>query len=246
MRLDGQRVLVMGGTSGIGLATARAAAEAGAAVIVAGRDPVRLADALSRLPRERAEGRLVDATERAALDRLAAVLGQIDHLVLSLATGGGAGAFRGLDLAALRRVVEGKAWAFLETLQAFLANLRADGSVTFVTAATARAAFPGTAGIAFNNGALNAVVPPLAVELAPLRVNAVCPGVIETPIFAAWPEAERERFFARARAAPLGRPGRPEEVARAILLFLTDPYVTGVLLEVDGGLRFTAPRDRDP
>lgn len=242
MRLEGERILVIGGTRGIGLATARAAAEAGASVVIAGRDPAKLACALESLP-ESAEGRLVDATDRVALDRLAAVIGRLDHLVLSLAAGGGAGAFRALDLAGLRKIVEGKAWAFLEALQAFLPILRSDGSVTFVTAATARAAFPGTVGIAFNNGALNAVVPPLAVELAPLRVNAVCPGVIETPIFATWPEADRERFFARARAAPLGRPGRPEEVAQAVLALLANPYVTGALLEVDGGLRFTAPGD---
>lgn len=242
MRLEGQRILVLGGTSGIGLATARAAAEAGAAPIVAGRDPARLARALEAVPRG-VEGRTVDATDRAALDRLVGELGRLDHLVLTLAAGGGAGAFATLDLAALRRTVEGKAWAFLEALQAVLPVLRGDGSVVLVTAATARAALPGTAGIAFNNGALNAVVAPLAVELAPLRVNAVCPGVIETPIFAAWPEAERARFFARARAAPLGRPGRPEEVALAILELVANPYVTGVLLEVDGGMRLTgAPR----
>lgn len=241
MRIDGQRILVLGGTRGIGLATARAAAAAGAAVVLAGRDPARLAQALSSLPPS-AEGRLVDATNRVALDRTAAAIGRLDHLVLSLASGGGAGAFRDLDLAALRRVVEGKAWAFLEALQAFLPVLRGDGSVTLVTAATARAAFPGTVGIAFNNGALNAIVPPLAVELAPLRVNAVCPGVIDTPIFAHWPQAERERFFARAQAAPLGRPGRPEEVGQAILALIANPYITGTLLEVDGGLRFTAPR----
>lgn len=238
MRLTGERVVILGGTSGIGLATARLSALAGARVIVAGRDAAKLERALAELP-ERCEGRCVDATDRAGLDRLAAALGRIDHLVLAVAAGGGAGSFRDLDLAALRRVVEGKAWAFLESLQAFLPTLRSDGSVTLVTAATARAAFPGTAGIAFNNGALNAIVPPLAVELAPLRVNAVCPGVIETPIFARWPEAERERFFARARAAPLARPGCPEEVARAILFLIEDPYVTGVMLEVDGGMRLT-------
>ncbi|MCS6779101.1 MAG: SDR family oxidoreductase [Geminicoccaceae bacterium] len=242
MSLAEERVAILGGTSGIGLATARLLALAGARVIVAGRDAAKLERALAELP-EQCEGACVDATDRAALDRLAAALGRIDHLVLALAAGGGAGSFRDLDLGALRRVVEGKAWAFLEALQALLPTLRGDGSVTLVTAATARAAFPGTAGIAFNNGALNAIVPPLAVELAPLRVNAVCPGVIETPIFARWPEAERERFFARARAAPLGRPGRPEEVARAILFLIEDPYVTGATLEVDGGMRLTgAPR----
>ncbi len=242
MRLDGERVLVIGGTSGIGLATARAAAAAGARVAIAGRDPAKLERALAELPAG-VEGFRVDATDRPALDRLAAELGFLDHLVTSFAAGGGAGSFAGLDLRALRRTVEGKAWAVLEALQALLPVLRRDGSITLVTAATARAALPGTVGIAFNNGALDAIVAPLAVELAPIRVNAVAPGVIETPIFAAWPEAERARFFARARATPLGRPGRPEEVARAIVMLLATPYVTGVRLEVDGGLRFTAPRD---
>lgn len=241
MRLDGERVLVIGGTSGIGLATARAAALAGARVAIAGRDRERLDRALGALPAG-VEGHALDAADRIALERLGERLGRLDHLVLSIATGGGAGPFRTLDLEVLRRAIAGKVLAGLGALQALLPALRTDGSVTFVTAASARAALPGTVGLAALNGALDAAVPPLAVELAPLRVNAVAPGVTLTPIFERWPAAERERFLERPRAAPAGRPGRPEEVARAILALLANAYVTGVVLVVDGGLRFTAPR----
>lgn len=241
MRLDGERVLVIGGTSGIGLATARAAASAGARVAIAGRDRERLDRALGGLPAG-VEGHALDAADRIALERLGERLGRLDHLVLSIATGGGAGPFRTLDLDVLRRAIAGKVLAGLGALQALLPVLRSDGSVTFVTAASARAALPGTVGLAALNGALDAAVPPLAVELAPLRVNAVAPGVTLTPIFERWPRAERERFLERPRAAPAGRPGRPEEVAQAILALLANAYVTGVVLVVDGGLRFTAPR----
>lgn len=241
MRLDGERVLVIGGTSGIGLATARAAALAGAQVAIAGRDSERLNRALAELPAG-IEGHPLDAADRTALDRLGERLGRLDHLVLSIATGGGAGTFRSLDLEVLRRAIEGKLLAGLGALQALLPILRADGSVTFVTAASASAALPGTVGLAALNGGLDAAVPPLAVELAPLRVNAVAPGVTLTPIFERWPAAERARFLDRPRAAPAGRPARPEEVARAILALLANAYVTGIVFVVDGGLRFTGPR----
>ena len=234
--LEGQRVLVLGGTSGIGLATARTALDAGAAVTIGGRDPRRLEAALTALD-GRAQGIRVDATDRASLEAMLAAVGKLDHLVLSVATGGGAGPLATLDLTALQQAIEGKLLAFLRALQVALPYLRKDGSVTFVTAASARAAAPGTAGLAANNGALNVAVAPLAVELAPLRVNAVCPGIVETPIFERWPEELRERFFERARATPVGRIGRPEDIAKAILFLMTDDFVTGTLLDCDGGIR---------
>lgn len=235
--LEGQRVVVLGGTSGIGLATAKAALDAGAMVTIGGRDRARLDAAMATLGGS-AEGAIVDATDRGSLEAALERIGRLDHLVLSVATGGGAGPIASLDLEVLRRAMEGKVLAFLRALQVALPRLRADGSVTFVTAASARAAAPGTAGLAANNGALNAAVAPLAVELAPLRVNAVCPGVVHTPIFDKWPAEMRERFFARTKTTPVGRVGRPEEIARAILFLMTDEFVTGTLLDCDGGIRF--------
>lgn len=123
----------------------------------------------------------------------------------------GSGPIATLDPEQLAAGFEGEFWPFPRILQAALPHLRADGSVTFVTASSARAAFPGTAGLAAINGALEAMVPPLAVELAPLRVNAVSPGVIDTvgwnnvPVDAApsssrvWPPARRSAESAAPR-----------------------------------------------
>jgi NAD(P)-dependent dehydrogenase (short-subunit alcohol dehydrogenase family) len=133
--------------------------------------------------------------------------------------------------------MDGKFWAYVNAVQAALPHLSRQGSVTMLTAESARVAAPATAGLAASNGALNAMVPTLALELAPVRVNAVCPGIVTTPIFERWSDELREEFTRRAEAAPVGRPGRPDEVARAVLMLLENEYVTGSILDVDGGVR---------
>jgi NAD(P)-dependent dehydrogenase (short-subunit alcohol dehydrogenase family) len=230
-----RHVVVLGGSSGIGYATAQACIEAGARVTVGSRDPARVA-AAARTLGEGAAGREVDATDRGALDNFFRSLGGLDHLVLSITSGGGAGLFRDLEPEALRKALDGKLWAKVNAIQAALPHLARDGSITVITAVSARFAQPATAGLAASNGALNAMVPTLAVELAPIRVNAVCPGIVSTTIFERWPEALRQRFTERASATPAGRAGRAEEVARVILLLVQNDYMTGTLIDVDGGL----------
>src|SRR5262249_3698954 len=119
-------------------------------------------------------------------------------------------------------------------LKAFAGRIRT--SITLVTSSSARAAVPGTAGLAAVNGALTAMVGPLAAELAPLRVNAVAPGVIRTPWWDSTPFEQREAAFAGVAATmPAGRVGEPEEVAEAILFLATNGYVTGTVLDCAGG-----------
>jgi NAD(P)-dependent dehydrogenase (short-subunit alcohol dehydrogenase family) len=236
--LTGKHALVAGGTSGIGEATAAAFVAAGADVLVTGRDATRLAESTAR---SGARGLVCDATSPTDVAALTSAVERLDVLVLSLSGASGGGPFASLDLGGLRAAFEGKLWPQLTLLQSLLPRLADDASVVFVSAASARAALPGTTGLAALNGALEAAIRPLATELAPRRVNAVSPGVIDTPWWSAAPADLREQTYTSiAATVPAARVGTPEDVASAILLLATNPYITGTTLAVDGGL--TLPR----
>jgi NAD(P)-dependent dehydrogenase (short-subunit alcohol dehydrogenase family) len=239
MTLTGEKVLIYGGTSGIGAATAALFARQGADVVVTGRDEERLAKASAG----GLTARRVDASSEEDVAAFFAEEATYDHLVLALSGGSGAGPIATLDLADLRAGFEAKFWLHLRLVQAALPRLAADGSITFITASSARAALPGTGGLAAINGALEAMVRPLATELAPLRVNAVSPGVIETPWWDGMPAEQRAAMFAEhAAALPVGRVGRPEDVAQAVLLTATNGFVTGSVVECNGGLSLPTGR----
>jgi NAD(P)-dependent dehydrogenase (short-subunit alcohol dehydrogenase family) len=240
MTFQNQRVVVMGGTSGIGLATAEAARALGAEVIVTGRDEQKLRDSIAGLG-DGGNGFRVDAGERDQLERFFAGIGRVDHLVLSLGGSAGGGPIATLDLDDLRAGFEGKFWPHLTALQLALPRIESTGSVTFVSAGSAGAPYAGAAGLAAINGALSAMVPALAVELKPIAVNAIAPGVIDTPWWDGLPEQDRKALFSQyGAAAPAGRVGTPEDVAQAIVSVISNRFITGTVLTVDGGLRFTA------
>jgi NAD(P)-dependent dehydrogenase (short-subunit alcohol dehydrogenase family) len=241
MSFDGQRVVIIGASAGIGEAAARAFAARGAAVTITGRSKERLDQAAQRIGHPVLAAEL-DATSRGALDAFFTTTGKIDHLVLSASPGAmGVGRIAALDEALLRQAFDGKFFAHVKAIQAALPQLRPDGSVTMVTAASARAAFPGTAGIAAANGALETMVAPLAVELAPLRVNAVSPGVIDTHWWNAMPEDQRRVYFdSVAAVSPVRRVGKPDDVAEAIVYLAGAGFVTGTVLECTGGSNLTA------
>ncbi|GIL30017.1 short-chain dehydrogenase [Actinocatenispora comari] len=227
--LEGSAVLVVGGSSGIGLATARAARAAGAEVTVTGRDEARLRAAGDRIAWRVAELGDHDAITAAVPERL-------DHLVLAAGDAAGIGPVAGLDLASVRRGLDTKVIGFLGAIQAALPALRPGGSITLVGAASARNAAPGAVGLAMINGAVEAAVASLAAELAPVRVNAVSPGVVDTAWWSGFPAEAREAVFTQyGKAATIGRVGTADEVAQAILALLTNPYLTGAVLPVDGG-----------
>jgi NAD(P)-dependent dehydrogenase (short-subunit alcohol dehydrogenase family) len=188
-----QRAIVMGGSSGVGLATAKALCENGLEVVVTGRDEAKLEAARQTLgPQGRAER--VDAISEEEVRAFFERTGPFDHLVLSVSGAKGAGPFADLDLRELRAGFDAKFWAQVGTAQAALKTLRSGGSITFVTAISARMANPGTAGLAAINGALEAMVRPLAKEPKPTRVNAVSPGVIDTPWWDLSPKAKTSRL----------------------------------------------------
>lgn len=241
MKLIGKNVVVIGGTSGIGLATAQAAKDVGAHVVIAGRDKEKLELALAGLGAE-ARGETLDASDRTALEAFFVRTGQIDHLVVAASGGVGAGPFAGLRRGDLARGFDAKFWVQWQSAQAALPYLAQNGSITFVTSVSARIGNPGTSGLAAINGALAAMVLPLAHELGPVRVNAVSPGVIDTAWWDRYPEEFKRNTFAQISAtAPVRRVGRQEEVADAIVFLVGNDYVTGVILDVDGGMRGASP-----
>jgi NAD(P)-dependent dehydrogenase (short-subunit alcohol dehydrogenase family) len=220
--------VIMGGTSGIGLATAQLLATEGAEVTVTGRDPDRLAAVPEPIAAER-----LDGTDRAAVADFFARIGEFDHLVLAFSPGPvGLAPLRELTPEDLATAFEGKLFAYLDAI----ARAQVTGSITMISGASARAAVPGTVALSAVNGAIERVVSPLAVELAPVRVNAVSPGVIDTPWWASFPAAVRtEQFEAGAAAVPAGRVGTVEDVAAAVAYLVDAGFVTSTVLPVDGG-----------
>jgi len=226
------KYIIVGGTSGIGLATAKMAVQSGHSVVAVGRDPGKFVAAQS----VGATTAQLDASDFAASQRLFLAEGDFDHLVLCASGAAGAGQFRDLALEDLRKGFEGKFWPQVTCAKAALPTLRAGGSITFVGAISSRALKPGTAGLAAINAALEAMVPILASELRPTRVNAVAPGVVDTPWWSRVPEVARKELFDQlANEVPVCRVGKPEDLASAILFLTTNTFVTGTILDCDGG-----------
>jgi NAD(P)-dependent dehydrogenase (short-subunit alcohol dehydrogenase family) len=233
------RALVVGGTSGIGLATARRLHAAGATVHVAGRSRRRLDAIAATDPDLRLHQ--ADGGDRAQIDAVVEGIGEIDHLVVTLAGSEGMGAIQDLDLTMLRRAFDAKFWAHLTTIQAALPHLAPRGSITLVGAITAHTGMPGTAGIAALNAAVEAVVKPLATELAPRRVNAVSPGGVDTPWWGFLPDADRQAYFAQmAERLPVRHIATADEVAEVVAMAATNTNLTGSVIEADGGARLAA------
>ena len=232
-----RHIAILGGSAGIGLATARLAAERGAQVTLGGRDQERLSAATAAV--EGASAIVVDAEDPVSLAGFFRATGPVDDLVITITRRGHR---RSRDAARLGEAdlvtsFGGKAIATLRAVGEALASLSEHGSITLTGGITAQSASPGTAEPAAVNGAVEAAVGPLARELAPRRVNAVSPGVIVTEWWDSLGDHRDETFQSFAERTPLGRNGRPEDVAAAILALIENQFITGVVLPVDGGLR---------
>lgn len=232
--LEGKNVVIIGGTSGIGLATAEAAADAGARVWVGGRSQAHREAAAARLG-DRAEVVEADTHDDGQLTELFRRAGRIDHLV-SAATGG---------TRTMKPLVEqtdeqfqaafGKLWGYARVARLGVEHMAPDGSLTFVSGAPARRFRPNAGALSCVGGAVENMVRCLAVELAPLRVNCVSPGIIDTALFDWMGDEKEERVAQMTRGQLVPRIGRPEEVAGALLYLMGNGYATGTTVDVDGG-----------
>lgn len=223
------RVVVIGGTSGIGLAVAQAAAAAGAQVIVGSRSAQSVERALSELS-GRASGRPVDVTSTASLESFFAATGAFDHLVYTAGDALLSGVIADYDPQRAHDFFDIRLFRALDTVRIALPTLT--GSVTLTSGAAAFHGGPGRLLGATVSGAVITAARSLAVELAPIRVNVVAPGIVRTPLWSGTPESLFERA---AGQTLLGRVATPEDAAKAYLSLIDQDYLTGNVSVVDGG-----------
>ncbi|MER5639327.1 SDR family oxidoreductase [Kitasatospora sp. NPDC002227] len=234
-RLDGQRLIVVGAGSRTGSLIARAASAVGAELVLAGPDPRKLEWTAGELA-GRAEVVPVDLAEESTIAALAERVGRFDHLVSTAAMPAN-GPLAELELADVQRAFAAKVIGPLLLAKHLAGQAAEHGSFTFFSGVAAWRPAPARTVMATTNGALAFLVQALAVEIAPLRVNAVSPGIVDS---GSWDGlgADKEAFLRGVAARnPARRVGTPADLAKAVFYAIDNPYVTGTVLHVDGGGR---------
>jgi NAD(P)-dependent dehydrogenase (short-subunit alcohol dehydrogenase family) len=235
--LRGQRVLVVGRPGGIAGAVALAARDAGASVVVAGRAQATLTAAYGNEPDITTD--LVDLTDEASIAALADRLGAVDHVV-STASARARGRLGDLDRDAIRLSFDTKVIGPLMLAKYFAPRMADHGSFVIFSGVAAAKIAVGTLGVAITNGAAEVLARSLALELAPIRVNAISPGVIDTGAWDAFGEQGKADYFADISSRnPARRIGTVDDIASGVLFALTNTFLTGVTLHVDGGESLT-------
>jgi NAD(P)-dependent dehydrogenase (short-subunit alcohol dehydrogenase family) len=230
MDLQGKSVVVIGGSSGMGLATAKLAREMGAKVTIASRSRAKLDQAVQHIGD--AIAITANITNESDIKRLFAGLESVDHVFIS----GGillTGRVMETDMATFRADVDQRFWGPLQVVRYAVPRMT-DGSITFLSGQYGSKPRAGSVVTAAMNAATEVLAKGLALELAPIRVNAVAPGLIDTPLLG----QHRDRAGKWAEEVlPVKRIGMVEEVAQAVVLLMTNGFMTGEVLHIDGGGR---------
>jgi NAD(P)-dependent dehydrogenase (short-subunit alcohol dehydrogenase family) len=231
MTLHGKRAIVLGGSSGIGLATTNQLASEGVSVVAASRNPQRAQQHV----REGVELQACDVQDRAALSALFAASAPFDILV-NAATGGprAMGPFLQMDLDGYQRSFA-KLWGYTNAVRLAVEHMDERGTIVLVSGTPARRAKPGQVSLASVGGAVEAFCRAVAPELVPRRINVVSPGIIDTPMFGDDMVRRRQMLSEATANHPIPRPGTADEVASAILFLINNDFVTGTTVDVDGG-----------
>lgn len=236
--LRGQRVVVIGGTSGIGYAVAEGALAEGASVVVGSSQAAKVEAAVQRLG-EGASGAAVDVGDEAAVEAFLASAGSFDHLAFTAGDWGPrrfVGPLRTLNFETAPEALGVRFWGALKAVKHAQDRIAQSGSITLTGGVVAHWPRPGAPLNTAFAGALEHLVRALATELAPVRVNGVCPGLILTEPVSAMPQEMLKTFTDRQL---LARGGQPAEIAQAYLYLMKGGFTTGQVLIVDGGLLLT-------
>ncbi|WP_046246342.1 SDR family oxidoreductase [Hymenobacter terrenus] len=235
--LKHKNVLVVGGSEGIGLAVAQAAQAAGAQVYVASRSEHKLTKASAVLGSS-ALTFPVDFTDESSVQRLFQHLPAVDHLIITAIAKTEARRVADLSVAEAQMWFAAKFWGAYTVVRHALPKLATDGSITLFSGNFSVRPSQGWSVLASANGAIESFGRSLAVELAPVRVNVIRPGLVQTPAYSEMPaEARREMFQQYESVVPARKAGLPEEIAQAVVFAITNPYMTGSVLTLDGGAR---------
>lgn len=235
-QMIGQRVVITGGSSGIGLATARRALDDGAdSVVLMSKTQSKLEEAEQSLG-ARVSSYAVDVTDEKAVEQAFKSLGQVDHVVLAAA-----GTYRGviaeMDFQAARALFESKFWGQQYCLKHAANKMQSGGSITLFSGWISRKPMIGTGTLAAVDGAIESLTRVASLELSPVRVNAITPGQIDTPLWSArLSDEEKKAYFDKlGKQLPAGRSGTADDVAHAVHFLMTNSFVTGAIIDVDGG-----------
>ena len=239
MAHTGQRIVVIGGSSGMGLATAHAATEAGAAVTIASSSKERVDAALAGLP-DSCDGAVLDVRDEAAVSGLFARVGELDHVVFTAGDRADRRTLGELPLDEAQRVFDVRFWGAVAVAKHAAPHIRPGGSITLTSGTVGVRPTPGAALASAGSAATEGLVRGLAVDLAPVRVNAVRSGAVRTPLWDTFPEPRRtavlDHFAQRALTKTVGE---PQQIATAHLYLMENQFATGTVLTVDGGLVLT-------
>ena len=235
MGLSGKRIVVLGGTSGIGLATARAAQREGAGIVIASSRKARGDRALASLA-DGAEGQVLDLSDEAQTRAFFQRIGAFDHLVFTAGETLHLEALETMQFDRARQFLDIRFWGAFMAAKYGSRHIRPGGSITLTNGVAGLRPRKGWTLAASLCGATEALTRALAVELAPIRVNAVCPGLVRTELWDDMTESDRETMYRDAgRRLPVGRVGESDDLAETYLYLMRQGYGTGQVIVVDGG-----------
>ena len=233
--LNGQRIVLIGGTSGFGFATAKAAASEGAAIVVASSSQAKVDQAVAQLPAG-TKGHVLDITREASVEAFFSKIGEFDHLAVTAGESLNLGEFARINLQDARRFFETRFWGSLAVVKYASKQIKSTGSIILTNGVIGLRPEKGWVVAAGICGALESLTRALAVELAPVRINLVCAGFVRTELWGNMPEFERNALFEKVgQMLPVGRVGEADDLAETYLYLMRERFSTGAMIVVDGG-----------